>query len=174
MKHPLIPVLSSLILAVVSILAAGQQKKERLHPYQYLIPNGYVGWIRVDFYVKDAPAALPIEGDYHVVKIPATGHFQTSTEDAYGLLGDVYYYECGSRPQRLVIAQGKGACRIWGNFQGAATLSDGTPYTFRYFFVGPKEEYQKYEFSGENLQNLELEKDGYPRVGSKVAAQCDR
>jgi hypothetical protein len=171
MRHPLILVLSSLILGVVSILPAGQQKKERLHPYQYLIPNGYVGWIRVDFNVKDA-AALPIEGDSYVVKIPITGHFQTSTEDAYGLVGDVYDYECGGTREPLVIAQSKAACRIWGNFQGPATLSDGILYPFRYFFVGPKEEYQKYEFSGENLQNLEHEEDGYPRVGPKLTVLC--
>jgi len=139
-----------------------------------LIPKGYVGWIRVDFNVKDAPA-LPIEGDYYVVKIPVTGHFQTSTEDAYGLLGDVYQYECDGKRSRLAIAQNKEAvCRIWGNFQGSATLSDATGYLFRYFFVGPKEEYQKYEFSGVNLQNLELEKDGYPRVGSRVTVPCDK
>jgi Family of unknown function (DUF6843) len=173
MKHSRILLLSSLILGVASILAAGQRKDERLHPYQYLIPRGYVGWIRVDFSVKDAPA-LPVEGDYYVVKIPATGHFQTSTEDAHGPLGDVYLYECGGKRQRLVIAQGKEACRIWGNFEGPATRSDVTPYPFRYFFVGPKEEYQKYQFSGENLQNLELEKDGYPRIGSKVTGECDR
>ena len=156
---------------ITSILA-GEKQKERLRPYQYQIPDGYVGWIRVDFNVKDAPA-LPVEGDYYVIKIPVTGHFQTSTEDAYGLVGDVYTYECRGKSRRLVIAQGKAACRIWGNLEGPATLSDKTPYSFRYFFVGPREEHQKYEFSGENLKNLELEQDGYPRVGPKLAVLCN-
>lgn len=174
MRHGPILVVSSLILVVASILAAGQQKDERLHPYRYLIPRGYVGWIRVDFDVKAAPP-LPVEGNYYVVKIPATGHFQTSTPDAYGPLGDVYVYECGDERQRLVISQRHEAfCRIWGNFEGPATLSDATPYPFRYFFVGPKEQYEKYQFSGENLQNVELEKDGYPRVGSKVSPDCNK
>jgi hypothetical protein len=174
MRHGPIFIVSSLILVVASILVAGQQKDKRLHPYQYLIPRGYVGWVRVDFNVQ-AAAPLPVEGNYYVVKIPATGHFQTSTPDAYGPLGDVYIYECGDERQRLVISQrNEASCKIWGNFEGPATLSDATPYPFRYFFVGPREQYQKYEFSGENLPNLELEKDGYPRVGSKVIANCDR
>lgn len=166
-------VVSSLILLVASILPAQQRRDERLHPYQYLIPRGYVGWIRIDFNVKDAPP-LPVAGNYYVLKIPATGHFQTSTADAYGPLGDVYVYECGAERKRLVISQGKEACRIWGNFEGPATLSDATPYPFRYFFVGNKEQYQKYQFSGENLPNLELENDGYPKVGSKVIVDCNR
>ena len=58
-------------------MAAGQQKDQRLHPYQYLIPRGYVGWIRVDFNVKAAPP-LPVEGNYYVVRIPATGYFFSS------------------------------------------------------------------------------------------------
>ena len=174
MKRGPILAASSLILVVASLFTAGQQKDERLHPYQYLIPRGYVGWIRVDFNVKAAPP-LPVEGNYYVLRIPVTGHLQTSTPDAYGPLGDVYVYECGEERQRLVISQRhEASCKIWGNFEGPATLSDATPYRFRYFFVGPKEQYQKYEFSGENLQNLELEKDGYPRVGSKVIADCNK
>lgn len=162
-------VVSSLILVAASVLTAGQRKDERLHPYQYLIPKGYVGWIRVEFNVKDAPP-LPVEGNYYVVKIPPTGHFQTSTPDAYGPLGDVYVYQCGDERKQLVVSQAKEAfCRIWGNFEGPATLSDATPYPFRYFFVGPKEQYEKYQFNG---GNIELEKDGYPRVGSKVSADC--
>ena len=172
MRHTFLLVLSYLILGVVAILAAGQKTDERLHPYQYLIPKDYVGWIRVDFNVKDAPA-LPVDGDYYVVKVPLNGHFQTSTEDAYGPLGDVYFYECDGKRKRLLISQSKEAfCRIWGNFEGPATLSSTTPHPFRYFFVGSKEEYQKYQFSGENLQNLDLEKDGYPKVGSKVTVEC--
>ena len=164
----------SLILVVASILPAQQRRDERLHPYMYLIPRGYVGWIRIDFNVKDAPP-LPVAGNYYVVKIPATGHFQTSTADAYGPLSDVYIYECGAERKRLITSQSKETlCRIWGNFEGPATLSGATPYPFRYFFVGTREQYQKYEFSGENLQNLELEKDGYPKVGSKVIADCNQ
>ena len=174
MRHRPILAVSSLILVIASILAAAQRKDERLHPYMYLIPKGYVGWIRVDFAVRDAPP-LPVKGNYYVVKIPATGHFQTSTLDAYRPTGDVYLYECGVERQKLIISQREEAsCRIWGNFEGPATISDATPYPFRYFFVGPKEQYEKYQFSGENLQNLELEKDGFPKVGTKVIADCNK
>jgi Family of unknown function (DUF6843) len=145
----------------------GADLKERLHPYQYVIPKGYVGWVRVDFNVKEA-APLSLQGNYYILRIPPSGHLQTSSDDGYGIAGDDYYYECIGKKQRLVISQGKNACMIWGNFQGPATLSDATPYKFRYFFVGLREEYQKYEFSGENQAHLQLENDGYPKVGSKV------
>src|SRR5262249_28138694 len=103
MRHKSILVLSFLIFLSLSFLVKAQRKDERLHPYVYLIPRGYVGWIRIDFNVKDAHP-LKVEANYYVIKIDLTGHFQTSTEDAYGPLGDVYLYECGNQRERLAIS----------------------------------------------------------------------
>ncbi len=50
MRHGPILVVRSLILVVASILAAGQQKDERLHSYQLPNSQGVCRLDQVDFY----------------------------------------------------------------------------------------------------------------------------
>jgi hypothetical protein len=149
------------------------QEENRQHPYRYLIPRGYVGWVRVDFNVPNAPA-LPVEDGYYVFKIPETGRLQTSSDDGDGILKDQYFYVCDDIKIRLSINGGSGQSKIWGDFMGPAYLSDEVPYKFRYFFVGPLEEYKKHEYGGENRGKIELGEDGYPSVGAKGNLQCEK
>ena len=60
--------LSFLLLGGV-VISAGCQEKER-RPSRYLIPDGYVGWVRINFNVKDA---LPVsfEDGHYLFKFPA-------------------------------------------------------------------------------------------------------
>ena len=46
----------------------------------WLIPPGYVGWLRLDYSVKGA-VSLPIESGRYVVKMPPSGRLQTSSEN---------------------------------------------------------------------------------------------
>ena len=73
---------SSLIPALLLSLSiasfASGQTQEAL--YRFLIPEGYVGWIRVDFEVPDAPP-LPVEGDFYILKFSNSGRLQTSSRD---------------------------------------------------------------------------------------------
>ena len=48
-------------LSVASFSSRGQAQEALRH--YFLIPEGYVGWIRVDFEVPGAPP-LPVEGDF--------------------------------------------------------------------------------------------------------------
>lgn len=150
----------------------GNQYEKREHLYRYLVPDGYVGWVRVDFNVRDA-SPLPVEDSFHILKIPKTGRLRTSTEDEYGIVGDEYYYYCRDNRRRLEIDATKPTCMIDGNFQGPGVFTYETPYKYRYFFAGPKQEYKKFQFSGENLEKLQLESDGYPKVGSISPLACD-
>lgn len=150
------------ILYSVSLSAVGQEDT-RKHHYKYLVPMGYVGWLQVDFNVKGAPA-LPVEDGYYVIKIPDTGHLQTSTSDGHGILGDYYFYYCGDTRKRLDSKKSRETCRVWGEVQ-----SEGRDYepaaegltTSRVFFVGTKEAYLKYEHTGNNPL---LAVDEYGRV----------
>jgi len=63
---------------------------------------------------------------------------------------------------------------LWGNFMGSAFLSGSVPSKYRYFFVGPKEEYLKNQYGGDNLGKIELEEDGYPKVGPKSELPCEQ
>jgi hypothetical protein len=172
MKRLIPLVLLIIILCSVSITIRSQEEN-RQHPYRYLIPKGYIGWVRVDFNVKDAPALL-IENGYYIFKIPATGRLQTSSDDGDGILEDQYFYVCGEIRVRLSINQGSGRSMIWGDFMGPAFLSESVPYKYRYFFVGPQEEYGKHQYGRENQAKTELEEDGYPKVGTERILPCEK
>jgi hypothetical protein len=68
---------------------------------RYLIPSGYVGWIRVDYGVREAPA-LPIDPDgYYVHKLPVSGWLKTSTPNYFRSPCEGYFYYSGDQLRPL-------------------------------------------------------------------------
>ena len=58
---------------------------------RFLIPEGYVGWVHVEF---DVPGAEPVssqQGQY-VFNIPADGKLSTSSPERFGWNNDEYFY----------------------------------------------------------------------------------
>lgn len=47
----------------------------------WIIPKGYVGWLRLDYGGPDTPE-LPLEGGHRVVQMPIRGRLRTSTATA--------------------------------------------------------------------------------------------
>lgn len=114
----------------------------------YLIPEGYVGWVRVDYGIKDAPP-LPIEDGYYVVKFPATGHVRTSTRIEEGVAQDKYYYYSNGN-RRLLDTNDM----IRSGFVGSVEGEEGH---HEYFFIGTEEQRQ--------MLGSAKDKSGYPIVG---------
>jgi len=81
-----------LVLCLASTSALCQKQKRR--PSRYLIPEGYVGWVRIDFNIV-AAAPLPVEDGYLLFRFPASGRLQTSFDLEYGWALDQYYYYSG-------------------------------------------------------------------------------
>src|SRR4051812_47464913 len=80
-----------IFLASSMVLAIACYNPRTRRPTRFLIPEGYVGWVRIDFGIKDAPP-LSIEDGFYLIKIPASGLLQTSTDIEYGTAKDEYYY----------------------------------------------------------------------------------
>ncbi len=57
----------------------------------YLIPNGYVGWLRAMHKVKNAPA-LPVEDKRTIYKFDESGLLKTSNDLPAGSVYPRYYY----------------------------------------------------------------------------------
>jgi len=115
-----------------------------LHPSKFLIPDGYVGWVLVDFNAKDAPPS-PTEDGLQVFKFSRSGTLSTSScGPAQGAENEFFYYlEDGSlRPIAMDFGNGKGI--IWGEHRGA---TNGVLSQFG-FFVGTEEQYRKYQMRG--------------------------
>lgn len=112
-----------------------------LHPSEFLVPDGYVGWVRLEHNLKGAPP-VPVEDGVKIFKFPESGVLETSSygpergaEDEY-----FYYSQDGSRRQIPQDYRG-GKGTIWGQYQG----SKGGVMTLFGFFIGSEEEYKKFQ-----------------------------
>jgi hypothetical protein len=74
------------------------------HPAEkWVIPNGYVGWLRLDYSVKGTPE-LPTEHGRLLVRIPPSGRMQTSSLTIASLDRNEYYYEDSDGRHRLIFS----------------------------------------------------------------------
>ena len=122
-------------------------------PNRYLIPDGYVGWVKVYFNVKEAPP-LPIEDGHYLFKFPASGTLETSSAPEFGEATDEYHYYSENNRRLLTNTLYGGNGMIWGGYDGSATTASMGENTgdmpeenqVRYsgFFVGTEPEYTKY------------------------------
>ena len=138
----LLPILPVLILGGVIVSAACQGKQR--HPSRYLIPKGYIGWVRIDFKVNDAPP-LPIEDGHYLFKFPPSGHLQTSSDIEYGWSSsDDFYYYSGDDRQQLKETMWGGGGMVWGQSNGSSQDgSNNVTAIFENFFVGTEEQFKK-------------------------------
>jgi len=60
--------------SLVSMVSCGSKSA----PEKWIIPENYEGWLRLNYAVKGAPL-LPIEEGFSVVRMPQSGHMETST-----------------------------------------------------------------------------------------------
>lgn len=106
--------------------------------FHFLIPEGYTGWVRVEFEIPGAPP-LPAEAGQTVVKIPSSGLLKTSSPEQYGWAKDDYafYSSTGVRP---LPDSGSGQ-RIWGKINGEASGSSGKR-RYEEFFVGTQQQFK--------------------------------
>lgn len=132
--------ITSLVLLCTSVSAVACQEKER-RPSRYLIPEGYVGWVRINYKVKDAPR-IPIEDGHYLFKFPESGSIDTSSDNEEGWAKDEYYYYSDDRRRQLPHEIDNEM--IWGHIIGGKTSRGQEPTKYEEFFVGTEEEYQKY------------------------------
>ena len=162
MKHSWTKLISSLAVMICCSVACSsnfqtqnvptQTVESRCLPmYRFLIPEGYVGWIRVDFNIKDAPP-LPAEGDYLVFKIPPSGYLRTPAKYMCGWPQDYYYYSLDSRRQLNTQQMIR-----WNGFASGAEPDVNKEIT-DYIFIGTEVEFERDKHSTYDAQ-------GVPRYG---------
>ncbi|MFZ0563227.1 MAG: hypothetical protein WAM43_16560 [Terriglobales bacterium] len=138
-------------------LSMGARHSSR-HPSRFLIPEGFVGWLRVEFEVGDAPP-LRIEGSDYLIKFPPSGLLRTSSPEEFGWAKDHYFYysDKGTRP--LPDSGPAGDRMIWGNINGEGSGVQGKK-KYEEFFVGTEQQF-KQQMRGEEAG------DSTPRTPSK-------
>ena len=105
---------------------------------RFLIPEGYSGWVRIEFEVSGAPA-LPEEAGQPLLRIPPSGTLRTSSPEQYGRVNNSYgfYSSAGVRP---IPDSGPGKL-IWGKINGEASGASGKR-KYEEFFVGTQQQFK--------------------------------
>lgn len=127
-----------LLTAVAVSLGLGTRTAPRPSS-RFLIPEGYSGWIRIEFDVKDAPL-LPVDRGEYVLRIPPSGILRTSSPEQYGWANDHYYYS--SAQSTRPISDSGPAQLIWGKLNGEATTASGHR-KYEEFFVGTLQQFKE-------------------------------
>jgi len=123
----------SLFLAVASVGCSNTR-----HPQEVLVPNKYIGWIRVEYGVKNSPP-LPVVQGAVILKFPRTGLLRTSSMPESGLARDRFYYYSGKTlyPLRQTV-KGRGGV-VWGGLTTRETRSwKKGQRIYQRFFIGPE------------------------------------
>ncbi|HEX5708275.1 MAG TPA: hypothetical protein VFX96_13310 [Pyrinomonadaceae bacterium] len=142
-----------LLLCAPSLSLACQEEEKQRRPSRYLIPDGFVGWVKIYYKVKDAPP-LPFEDGAYLFKIPASGVLKTSSSMEYGWASDEYfYYSDDARRPLKETGWGEGGM-IWAGHNGSretAQMGQSTDEIpeenktyYSGFFVGTEAEYKDY------------------------------
>lgn len=134
----------SILLMLFLVMSSCLQNEPRRRPVKYLIPEGYVGWVKIDFGSPNAPV-LPLEQDHFVARIPPSGQLQTSSDIKYGWAKDEYYYYRDDTREQLKQTGWGGGGMIGEGFNGTGLDGDNNvKQTFLQFFVGTGDEYKKH------------------------------
>lgn len=142
MKQLLILLLHLMFLLVCCLVFSACVIEPHATPATYLFPEGYVGWVRVDFNIEGAPE-LPIENGRQIYQFTPSGHLRTSSKLEYSRGREVqyFYYSNDSRRPLRETDHGKGGM-IW--FGGSNPLEENPKESYQYIFVGPEEVYEKH------------------------------
>ena len=160
-------VLSVLLIILLPGSALGQgQTQVKTLPYRFLIPKGYIGWIRIDFDVAGAPE-IPIEDGFYVFKVLESGRLQTSSSDLVESRRNQFFYYSGATRYRLRLGGPLDGRLVQEEFSGPGSGHlPPVPNHYRYIFIGPLQALEKYRAIDPKARPTEP--DGYPKVGAQT------
>lgn len=127
------------LILILSIAAVFQQGCDDIR-YRVILPDGYIGWVRVDFGIPSAPALEINQSGYEAtVMVPESGVVATRSNILVGMhdFYDFYYQEPNGfkRVPKSLYVKNLDA----GGFTAKDTKS---PLAIKplswYFFIGPK------------------------------------
>jgi len=112
-----------------------------LHPSRFLVPDGYVGWVLLNYNVREAEP-VPTDNNIKTFKFPASGALNTSSPGPQrGAEDEYFYYSPDGSTRSIPMNYGNGKGMIWGQHEGTR---NGELAQFG-FFVGTEEQYKKFQ-----------------------------
>jgi hypothetical protein len=114
------------------------------HPTKFLIPQGYVGWVKIEHGEGGPP--LEMSNGIYICRIPTSGILQTSSMLEDGWAKDEYFYYSEDGSLRTLPDTGwGGGGMIWGGNTEFQLAGNGIrPKRFsENFYVGREDQYHK-------------------------------
>lgn len=105
---------------------------------RFLIPDGYTGWVRIEFEQPGLPP-LPAERGQYVARIPLAGTLKTSTQEPFGWANDEYYFYSSDGLRQIPSSAPQSL--IWGKINGESADTSGTT-KYEEFFVGTEQQFR--------------------------------
>lgn len=121
-------------------LAPGMHHASR-PPSRYLVPDGYVGWVRVEYGVPGAPP-LSMEDGRVVFKFPPEAVLRTSSPERFGWAKDEFFYYREGTLRPLQQSGRGGGGTVWGRINGEAMTASGKRQ-YEEFFVGSEPQFRQ-------------------------------
>ncbi|TYR81659.1 hypothetical protein FZC66_07450 [Priestia megaterium] len=118
-----------------SIIIGCSNSNETARPSLYLIPEGYKGWVMVE-YDKDNGEPTKTEGKYTVFNINENGVSKTKTLLTHEGWATNKYYYVTKNGERKALKPGE-------MIHGATEGTENNHYTVEFFFVGTSEEFDQ-------------------------------
>lgn len=129
-------------LSVVAVCLAGGATKRP--PNLFLVPDGYVGWLEVQYGVKDTPKLI-VKGGYRIYPFPRTGFIKTSSSQLYGLSKDKICYLTPKGQKELFRGSANTGAMVWGDRYAGGNGGSGAYTAAQYVFIGSAKQFQKVE-----------------------------
>jgi hypothetical protein len=112
---------------------------QSLNPVRFLIPRGFVGWLRLECNDQSAPP-LPLEGNTRVFRFASSSVLSTSSPcPQEGSAQEYLYYAQDGAVTSVTSDYWRNNGFIWGQYSGFR----GGELRMYGFFVGTEEEFQK-------------------------------
>ncbi len=129
-----------LTLSMEAAIAMGASPQVR-HPIRMEIPDGYVGWVEVDFGMSEA-AKLPVVDGHLLCVIPKQGVLRTSDLVEDGWASDEYFYYLPSGSKRPLRETGWGeGGLVWG--QETSSKNGNLKQLIQYTYIGTETQFKR-------------------------------
>jgi hypothetical protein len=139
--------------------------------YRLILPDGYVGWVRIDFSVKSAIELDASDDNIATVVVPESGIAQTSSTYVSGARESyLLFYKIDDRLAPVPKSQYSTGFML-GGFSQTQQSTSGEPEALSwYFLIGPK------SLRNQNPAKLFLRRDTPPptpgRIKSAPITRC--
>src|SRR5678816_4017048 len=159
--------IAAMILALAIVGCAGSCR----HSSSYVLPDGYVGWVKIYYRVPDA-APLPMVRSHYLFEVPESGVLVTSSPCEYGwAASDEYAYLRGSDHIPLPRTGWGGGGMIWADYN--AHGGPGQPSDeWSGFFVGTEAQYRELHANPDKPGRLDLSSKNLSTHGKTSNYTC--